>query len=460
MQLLEYLISTYEENEGLTADEILAEAIKQDPRYSRLNREESIELKRRFLDYVRDSEERSAYEERKEKGYANAEDIRFDKLSEEFSSDDLLTRKRGRAHKKYVEAFINNISVPNTLEEMQELFMDGNDAQELVAEATSTGMTCWTVPKWAKRGDIVLFMHAKTANSTLTKLRTEVRNKYDPDSDSAKRYEQSIAEQLAFHKQYGGKIYAFGRVNGIPKKYEISPLMHAKSSIFCDIDRLVLLDEPVDISEINGFITISRQSGVTPVFGSAYERLKEIICEKNLVPDYFKYSYSTPYPHSIVNRENWMKLGVEYRHAFTLEIQFRQCYVDYLLSELGDQKTVYRECTCYKGTNPLTFVDNVIRIDKKLLPVEVKLNIKAVGNLEGQCEQYCKLDNLVLSKRAKRSVNMKDVIDDRVLVIDTFGVYTFYLNDKSIRTIYDLDDIRSSEDLMKLRKEVLNSLCN
>ena len=244
----------------------------------------------------------------------------------------------------------------------------------------------------------------------------------------------------------------------MPEEYEVDPLLHSKSNVYCYIDDLFLLEKPVHISKFNSFITISRQSGITPIFGSDYERLKEIIASRNYVPEYFRYSYSTPFPHAKVNGENWMKLGLEYRCHFTLEIQFRQFYVNYLLKELGDQKTIYSECKCYKGTNPFTFVDNVIRIDKRLLPVEVKLNTKAAGNLERQCEQYCKLDNLVLSKDAKRDTDMRRVVDDKVLVIDTFAVYMFFLNDKNIRFLYDLDDLRSSGDVKKLRREVLSCL--
>ena len=458
MDLLEYLISVYEEHEGMTVDEVLSDVLKQDPRLAELSKEEVVELKRRFLDYVRDSEDWDFYEEREKKSYEQSERIHFDKLPRELSFSEEASRRRRRVHKKYVEAFVNNIAVPKSLEEMHEFFMDWNDAQNLAEEARAEGWTCWTVPKWAKRGDIVLFMHTKTANSTLTKLRTEVRNKFKPESAEAKQFEEAIADQLAFHKEYGGKIYAVGRVNGVPEEFEVDPLMHSKSNVFCNIYNLFLLERPIHISEFNSFITITRQGSVTPIFGSAYEHLKEIISDGNPVPDYFKYSYSTPYPHSVVNSENWMKLGIEYRRAFTLEIQFRQCYVNYLLKELGDQKTIYRECTCHKGTNPLTYVDNVIRINRKLLPVEVKLNIKAAGNLAGQCEQYCKLDNLILSKDAKREVNMKAVVDDRVLVIDTFAVYMFFLKDKSIRFLYDLDDLGARGDIEELREEVLGCL--
>lgn len=54
-------------------------------------------------------------------------------------------------------------------------FIGGNSAQTLIEDIRSGGKTNWTVPGWVKRGDIVFFMHAKTANSTLTTLRTELR---------------------------------------------------------------------------------------------------------------------------------------------------------------------------------------------------------------------------------------------------------------------------------------------
>lgn len=466
MDLLERLISTYEENEDLTIDEVLQTILKHDPAFSELSEMEIVDLKRRFVDYIRSEEERSSYEELRERSHSRDLGPLYDSQIDDISKKDQPSNvvapslRRKRPHIKHVEAFINNISVPNSLEELQELFLDGNSAQILVNDVIYDGFTCWTSPKWAKWGDIVLFMHAKTANSTLTRLRTQVRTQLDPDSSEAIQFEKSIADQIAFHKKYGGKIYAIGRVNGVPEKLTIDPIAHYKSNMFCDIGDLFLLDNPIHISKFNSFITISRLSGITPVYGEDYERLKTIISENNDVPEYFRYSYSTPFPHSLVNEKNWMKLGLEYRYSFTLEVQFRQCYVNYLLRRLGDQKTIYMECSCYKANKPVTFVDNVIRIDRKLLPVEIKLNIKAESDLEGQCEQYCKLDNIVLSKNAKQPVNMKNLIDDRVLVIDTFAVYMFFLKDRNIKFLCDLDELKSEKDIQLLKNKVLQCIRN
>ena len=93
---------------------------------------------------------------------------------------------------------------------------------------------------------------------------------------------------------------------------------------------------------------------------------------------------------------------MEYRLSFNLEIQFRSCYTDYLLRALGDQKTIFKECPCYKLSHPVTYVDNVVRINKRLLPVEVKLNIAMESNLEGQCVQYCMLDQMIINTNKSR----------------------------------------------------------
>ena len=72
-------------------------------------------------------------------------------------------------------------------------------------------ITTWTSPKWAKIGDIVFFMHAKTAKSTITKLRTQLLNKKDNIStDKFELLYDWINIGLDLYKQYGGKIFAVG----------------------------------------------------------------------------------------------------------------------------------------------------------------------------------------------------------------------------------------------------------
>ena len=197
MRYLEYLIDAYESSEEMSIDEILSIVLKD----ADLSIEESIELKRQFFAYIEEAETADRHDE-----YEEWKREKIGIFPDNPPPDKGPTQRKKHWHKKYVEAFINNISVSRSLEELSEFFMDGNDAQNLIKDTMDFGKTSWSAPRWAKRGDIVLFMHAKTANSTLTRLRTIVRNQLDPNSAEAKKFENAVAEQLSFPKEYGGKF--------------------------------------------------------------------------------------------------------------------------------------------------------------------------------------------------------------------------------------------------------------
>lgn len=71
-----------------------------------------------------------------------------------------------------VQAFIDNISFPMTLEEL-ERFADWFNVEEILNVAE----TEWTAPRWAVEGDIVFFFHAKTAIQKITMLETKLNRK-------------------------------------------------------------------------------------------------------------------------------------------------------------------------------------------------------------------------------------------------------------------------------------------
>ena len=64
------------------------------------------------------------------------------------------------------------------------------------------------------------------------------------------------------------------------------------------------------------------------------------------------------------------------------------------------------------------------------------------------------LDRLILNKKSGREAKMHEVVSDKVLVIDTFGVYIFRLDGKSIEHLYDLDALKSRKEIQRLREIV------
>ena len=69
-----------------------------------------------------------------------------------------------------VQAFIDNISFPTTLVELEDFIDEFNVEQILTVDETE-----WTAPKWAVEGDIVIFFHANTAIQRITNMETEMK---------------------------------------------------------------------------------------------------------------------------------------------------------------------------------------------------------------------------------------------------------------------------------------------
>ena len=362
-----------------------------------------------------------------------------------------------------VQSFINNISFPKTLDELY--FFATEHGSFNVEDVLYEDETVWTSPKWAKIGDIVFFMHSKTAKSTITSLRTQLNN--ERDDISKKKYNilmDWINRGLDLYSQYGGKIFAIGKVIGAPEyitdsddDYEDASFYHWGSRIYSEIEVFVL-ETPIDISEFNDFIFVSRQSGITPVFGKEFIKLRDLITSKNETPEYFLRSIATPLPLTKINSDNWLEITDEYRRSFMLESQFRSYYVDYLLSAISDRKTIYKECRCVKKNNPNTFADNVIYINGKYVPVEVKLSIAAEPNIKGQVENYCDTDEIYIDSKRNKKITPNQIYNKNVIVIDTDDIYVFNSDDYELKHILSLNNLTATSDLQVLKKAIINEL--
>ena len=353
---------------------------------------------------------------------------------------------------KEVQSFITNISFPKTLSEFYYFLED--DFHFNVDDVLKEEYLEWTAPRWCKKGDIVFFMHAKTAISIITRLRTEYLKKKDIYSEQDQElFEKGIQHALDNYKKFGGKIYAIGRVTDptvYDNFYREDVELHWRGRVYAPISDIIVLDNPIDISEINDFIFISRQSAITGVFGKEYIKLKELILSKNKTKNYFEKSISAVLPIKDINKTNWLKLSNEFRRGFFLESQFRSYYTDYLLEVLTDNK-VYKECSCKSSNNPDCFVDNIIMFKNKPLLVEIKLNISNEKDLPGQMNKYCNCKNILLGNK---NISINDCYNSKAIVIDTNNIYLFDNVTKDIIPIIKLDDIKTNEDI-KIVKKIL-----
>ena len=351
-----------------------------------------------------------------------------------------------------VQAIINNISFPKSLDELRHFAY--NVGHYDVEDILHNGDTEWSMPKWAVPNDIVFFFHAKTAINTIRRLEIQAERDNPVDRDSLLYWLQKARN---LYDKCGGKIFAIGRVLHRPFYDDLADAdgLHWSGKIFAAIGDIYVLENPVDISEFSDFIYLSRQSAITAVLGSDFERLKEIMLRNNSLPDYVRKSHATPMPLKDINPQNWLAVTRSYRRSFFLEAQFRRYYVDYFLKSVADTKRIFSECNCYRGGLRTGIADNCIRIDGRLCIVEVKLNVSAESKIEIQLEKYCYLDEISL---LKDRVPADRLISDRIMVIDTEKLYFYEAENDSLCEMLELDDLKETEDLQNARKEILQYL--
>ena len=357
-----------------------------------------------------------------------------------------------------VQSFISNMSAPTSLAEL--VYNEGITLPEnLMSEPT----TEWTAPRWAKAGDVVFFMHSKTARSSITALRTELINRRtDFTAADYNRLFGWLEHALEIHAQYGGKIFAVGRVCGGPEYAEpdslLESILHWRSRNYSAIDNIQVLDHPVDISTFRKYIQVSRGSATTPLIDEEFTSLRDEIYRENTLPDYVSNCTARPVPLRKINIDNWIGVANDYRRCFILEKQFRKFYVDYLLREIGDHKKFFTECRCQRDDIHDSFMDYVFRFNGKYLPVETKLAVSAEPDIIGQVSKYVSNSRVFLTSDEKRFVSGNGFHNGKVLIIDTDKIYMYDAAPDSVTEIYNLDQLTSKGDLQTVKRVIKSHL--
>lgn len=351
----------------------------------------------------------------------------------------------------YVNAYINNISFPTSIEEL-ETFINEHGMYN-VEEVLCYPEVCWTVPRSSKIGDIVLFYHAKTAISRITALAAKVKMLPDGSDHSKTLLMDWLERARGLFKMYGGKVFAVARITGSPEYWKTEDNAanpyHWHGRIYADVGDIVVLDSPVDIHEFNSFIKVSRQSAITPLPAAEFNKLRCIIQSRNEnLPNYFLRCQIGCYSLSHINRDNFLAVTQMYRRRFLLEIDFRSYYVDYLLKSLVGHQ-FWQECRCHTEGKPNCFVDNVFKFANQYFLLEVKLNIQMEKNLSGQLRQYINADHIYLEKGTLKE-EITDFERKYMYVIDTNAFYRYDAATDQLIELVRLDYVTSVNEIKQI----------
>ena len=356
---------------------------------------------------------------------------------------------------EYVNAHVNNISFPKTIEQLEAFIYENGcyNVEDILNEADG-GYTIWTVPRSSVVGDIVLYFHAKTAIQWIRKLETATKTLEKSEHDKS-LLQEWLQRARELYSLYGGKIFAIGRISSRPEKEDALDFQeHWSGRIYANVEEIYILEKPIDISEFNSFVLVSRQSAITPLPSKEFEKLKHIIISNNPnMPEYFVDSKIGDYNLSKINQNNFLEITNHYRQRFPLEISFRSYYVDYFLKVLSGKK-VYRECQCYTPQTPLARVDNVFEFNSKKILLEVKLNIALESDLVSQLNQYINADYIYLSSESNSVIT--DFEKQYMFVIDVYSVYKYIVKSGKLIKMFDLDEVKNKDDIIiKMQNAIL-----
>ena len=356
---------------------------------------------------------------------------------------------------EYVNAHINNISFPKTIEQLEAFIYENGcyNVEDILNEAEG-GCTSWTVPRSSVVGDIVLYFHAKTAIQWIRKLETATKTLEESEHDKS-LLQEWLQRARELYSLYGGKIFAIGRISSRPEKEDALDFQeHWSGRIYANVEEIYILEKPIDISEFNSFVLVSRQSAITPLPSKEFEKLKHIIISNNPnMPEYFVDSKIGDYNLSKINQNNFLEITNHYRKRFPLEISFRSYYVDYFLKTLSGKK-VYRECQCYSSQTPLARVDNIFEFNGKKILLEVKLNIALESDLISQLNQYINADYIYLSSESNSAIT--DFEKQCMFVIDVYSVYKYVVKSGKLIKMFDLDEVKNKDDIInKMQNAIL-----
>ena len=352
----------------------------------------------------------------------------------------------------YVNAHINNISFPNTIEELENFIFENGmyNVENILYDET----VIWTVPRSSKIGDVVLFFHAKTAIAKISALVTKVKTlPYDSPHDKQLLLEW-LGRARELYQKYGGKIFAVAQIIASPEYMHgnVFASQHWRGRIYAEVGNIVPLCTPIDISEFNTFIKVSRQSAITPLPSNEFNKLRDVIYSKNdNLPAFFLNCTIGSLELSQISSKNFLSKTQPFRNRFLLEADFRSYYVDYLLKAIVGKK-FWSECRCQTEGQPDYFVDNVFEFRGIYYLLEIKLNIHAERNLIKQLHQYVDAEYIYLNNKSQ--VRIDSFEHSYMYVLDTNSLFRYETKDDHLIELLQLDHVISEKQIIEVFQQV------
>lgn len=180
-----------------------------------------------------------------------------------------------------MRVFINYVSHPSNAQEFENKF---NECQELDMECLLRDeVVDWTVARHAEPGDIVMFIHTRSAGRHIETVEKEIEA-----NEKYKHLQDFLQRSKDIYKIYGGKFCAIGEILDIPYHFDdFGYENHFKSRHFAKIGNIYILENPIDTMDVANILDITKHYSSVPLKTETFNKLREVIQATNKTPKYF-----------------------------------------------------------------------------------------------------------------------------------------------------------------------------
>lgn len=217
-------------------------------------------------------------------------------------------------------------------------------------------------------------------------------------------------------------IYACSCVQGLARLAR-GDYGHFKSNIFAAVDDVHVFAQPLPAQDFAQYVRIG-QSTITPVHGSDFAGLQQLLARRNKLPDFLAAARPGGISFRDVDAGNWHSISTQPHLHFIDESQLRVYLLDYLLAAIKDPRTpLLKECTCYRNGHGTGRANYCIQVGGRWIAVEAKLNVLAEQDLLGQVGQYLAAERFKPTEGTRRSTITKAHTATICLIGDQSGIY-------------------------------------
>jgi hypothetical protein len=231
-----------------------------------------------------------------------------------------------------------------------------------------------------------------------------------------------LRRQLILVESFAGSIFGFAEVSGRPQK-AFDSNKHFHGTIYAPLDTFYVFKNPLPAEEFADVLKIG-QNTTTPMYGEQFEKIKNKLAMKNVLPKSLKDTEPTSIGFKDTNSKNWTLISCNNQARFINEAQLRTYLIDYLLEEIKDPRsTIHFECDCFRNSNRTGIADYFIKFEGNWVPVEAKLNVLAEEDLLAQISKYIHIDSFIPTIKVLKEDLLQTSKYPFSLIIDQGGIY-------------------------------------